>query len=366
MGPAVFAPFQNRFEITFETKAAKYYKLVTKPLPLGVTTNAALEHLYVTELQVLVAVPAAQASGKKTSAGVSLSASERTRLLEAHELYHDASLYLTRSIEPIAITTWVFDTGLSYSRRFLKVLGVSSRISRQEQDTGNGHASTTMGTAALTAKPLDTLNHSLSYSVQRHDDRRGSSLVQSLNTFNRADLYQGLAVQLTGGLSHGSTEDGGQQLGRQVAASLTVTPASVLSVNGVYSYSDTEVTGGGASRQRLGGDQVQASASLNPFPAAYLSGGITYSRPFGAPHRLLRVFGGGFSPFPDGSVQLRLAYTESYDSVAENLSRLATAGLRWAARSGIALDANYSFVDVRGPLGKSRSHVVGASLSVAL
>jgi hypothetical protein len=365
-GAPQFGPLLNRFEVLIARTAAKYYKVVARPLLVGVTSNPAYEHIYVTEVQVFDSVPAAQAAGKRTTAGVTVNVSERTRLLEAHELYHDATLNLTRTVAPSAMTTWVFDTGLSYSRRLWRLLVVSTRLSRQEQDAGNGHASTTAATASLTARPLDPLLHSLTYSGQFRQAAGHSAWTQAINSFNRADLYTGIAVQLSGGLTSSTANTGQDQLGRQLSASLSLNPASALTLSGTYGYSVTDLSGGGQPTSRIGGDQFQGAVALNPFPAAYLSAGVTYTRPTNGNDRLLRVFGGSFSPFPDGTLQLRLAYTESYDNLDDSLSRLATAGLRWTLRAGISVDSSYSFVDTRGSLGRTRSHAVGASLTVAL
>lgn len=362
----VFGTFQNRFEIGLEPTRARYLMVATRPLDVGATLDSTYAEIRITEVQVFLVQPAAQVTGRNSVATVNVSAAERIRLLESHELFHDASVVFNTTLVPDLRKTWTFDTGLSYARRISSVVALSSRLSRQDLDAGSGHASNTALTGSLSARPLDTLMHSLTLTEQLHQDRTGTSTLGSLSLFNRADLFRGIAAQLGAGMTFGTTILGQRQLGRQLTINTSVTPNSKLSFQGSYVYDETSLSGGGRPDETVGGDQWQGGLSFNPVPALFASVALSYTRRARMKNQTLTNVGGSFSPFPDGNVQLRVSYNETLDDAAGGRTRLGTAGLHWRVRPNSFLDASYSYFDVDGTQGRTRSHVVGANLLVGL
>jgi hypothetical protein len=56
-GPVSFAPLQDRFEIPIPGTMARYLKVVTQPLPAGVTADPKLTSVLVTELMLFGVTP---------------------------------------------------------------------------------------------------------------------------------------------------------------------------------------------------------------------------------------------------------------------------------------------------------------------
>ncbi len=71
VSPPVMSQFANRIEVTIAQTQASYLKVTLLPLAVGVTTDAAYRELFVTEIQLLLVLPASQVPSRQMLRGAS-------------------------------------------------------------------------------------------------------------------------------------------------------------------------------------------------------------------------------------------------------------------------------------------------------
>lgn len=371
--PATFSPFQNRFEIalTAGQAAARYLKVVTKPLPASIATDPSLPdprafaEVLVTEVQFFLVVDAALARGSTFTLSGNLSGAGKYQLTRTPGLAYDVSVFLSHTSAPARVT-WSVVNGLGFARKLARALALAARVDRSDSDEGTGHHALNRWSASLAVDPIPTLGVALTYSGQLGETPLGTTLSNSAGLLGRADLYTGvsLSANVTAGLARNEVG----QRSRDVTAtgSATFVPNRVLTLSGSVGLSSTETTGGGRPASSDRRTLLQASGSFAPFPALALSGGVTRTTAAAGKPSTLANFAGSFSPFPGGDLQLRYAYTESLETSAETRSRSHGPGARWNIRPGWYLDASYSFSDTSSPAASASARTFFTNLLVTL
>ncbi len=364
---ALFDPLLNRFEISIERTAARYLKVVTRPLAPSVATAPQFSEIFVTELQLSLVVPAQEAVGRSSRLGGSLNATTKFRILEGQglSLTYDVSTLFTHSSE----TSWVsysVTNGISASRRLARTVVTSGRLERNDSDVGQGHLSSNRWSASLAYEPIPTLGATLLYGGQLSQTREGNSLSQTFGAAARADLYQGISTSASVTYGLGRDDTGRDSRTASAAASATITPNRYVSLAGSAGVSDTKQSGAGRPEQAEQRGLIEGSISISPFRALFVSGSVT--RIFGSsiPGQTLASFAAGFSPFPGGDLQLRYTYQESIDTSGEQRTRSHGPAARWNIRRGWFLDGGYSFLDASAPAQDVSSRFYFANLSIAL
>lgn len=363
----LFDPLLNRFEISIPRTAARYLKVVTRPLAPSVAIPVQFSDIFVTELQLYLVVPAEEAVGRNSTLGGNLNASTKFRILEGEglSLTYDLSTLFTHSSESSQVTYSVTN-GLSAGRRLARTVVTSGRIERNDTDVGQGHLSGNRWSGTLAYDPIPTFGTALLYSGQLNQTRDGTSSAHTFGAAARADLYQGIATSANVTYGLGRDETGRDTRTTSVAASTTITPNRYFSMAGSAGVSDSKQTGAGRPEQSDQRGLIQGSASLSPFRALAMSGSVT--RIFGRriPPQTLISFGAGFSPFQGGDLQLRYAYQEAIDVTGEQRTRTHGPTVRWNVRRGWFLDGGYSFLDSSAPAQDVSARFYFANLSIAL
>lgn len=363
---AHFDPLLNRFEIPIERTAARYLKVVTRPLPTGIATTQYAE-IFVTEIQFYLSVPAQEAVGRRSLVAGTLNATTKIRLLDSRSLSlaYDLTTQLGHSSAGQAVT-YAVTNGLSARRPIGRSLGVAGRLERTDADAGSGHEGINRWSATVSYDPLPTLGGALLYTGQLNQLQLGTATTHTFTAAVRADLYQGVAANAN--VTYGLARDqfGRHSTTRATTASATVTPNTVLAVAGSVGFTDTELTGGGQPDRSDQRGLIEGSASLTPFRALILSGAVT--RIFGRslPAQTLANFAAAFSPFQGGDLQLRYMYQETLDTTGDQRTRTHGPSLRWNVRRGAYLEVGYTLLDSRAPAHDESSRFLVANLSIAL
>jgi len=367
VGQVSFSAFQNRFELTIDKTAARYLKVVTRPLAAGVTVDPRFSDVFVTELQAYLILPAQQVRGTTSTTIHVASGSFRQLLLANPNLAYDFSGVLTTGTGGSSYTV---QNGLSLERSFARTFALLARVTRQ--DTGqfiSGQPSIHRGllqySASVTGRPLPTLSESLTYSGQYTETARGTAKLNSVTFVNRAQLYRGLDALTSLGYNYNYLDTGAMSYGPTVIATLSVVPNRIVTLAGSYYLASTHQTGGGLPDSDTEDERVDGTIAISPFPALYLSGTVTRIIKGFRPTTLASLTG-SFSPFPDGNFLLRSSYSESIDTSLGVKSGVGTVGARWNFTQGAYLDLGYSFVDGSSNAGSNSSRVLAATLVLQL
>jgi len=362
----LFSGFQNRFEITLPVTAARYLKVVTQPLDPALTIDKRFTNIFVTELQTLLVTPVTSSTGWQDNAREVVNASARIPIL-VPGLVYDFNGIVSHNTATGAppLNTWILINGLSYTRKLTKILLFDARIARQDDDQSLGHEGLFLYTASLSATPLPTLSESLVYSGQSIWNPAGFGNQNTISFYNRAIPYRGIG--LLAGAAYSVTSNPDSTLLRSGSATVsgTIQPHRALTLTGTYGHSVSKTTGGNRLESLSVTDRFDGGITWNPFPALYAAGGlsrvITETRP-----QTLANASVSFSPFPDGTLQVGVTYSDTYQNPGQR-TRILSPTARWNVRPGTMLTASYSLLETNAPAaGSSRTGAFDINLQIAL
>jgi len=357
---------ESRFEVRFVTVRARYLKFVVRPLAVGATIDPALADVFVTELQTFEERKAEDIRSETSGYSQRLSGAIRTRLLRGHDLSHDAAVNLTyASADGTSRSSWFLENGLQYGRQLARTVSFSSRVSRLDYSQPDGtHEGAFNYSASLTAAPLPTLSHILTYSGAAVQGAAKDSLRNGVTLSNRADLYDGISVAAIGSYSRDVSWPGGTTTSALASASTTVTPHRTTTLTGTYAVTTTRQGIEGSRRRTL--TRADASVTFAPFSALFATASIAQVTATDTRTQNLFSVSSGFSPFQGGDLQLRFSYFETLDDASDGRTRMVSPGLRWQIRRGTFFDVAYVATDTRAPIAQTRGRTFSANLVAPL
>ncbi len=363
VGTVLFSALQNRFEIPVaRTDGARYLKVTTQPLLPSVTSDRTYAAIAVTEIQFGLVEAADEAHRRTSLTSGQLTATARYLIERSMNLSFDTAFYLAHTSNP-ARQTWSVQNGLSASRRLSSTVGVNGRIDRTDSNQGQGHDSVSRGSAGLTYDPLPTLGAGVTYSAQLSQTQRGRLWSNGLTGFTRADLYEGFAVSSTSTATFGMNELDQSTRGLTWAANTSIIPNKIVTLAGTFGLTVSQLSGGGQPFRSDRSSLVSGSLTITPFPALFMSGGVTRIVTQSVGSTLLNA-AGTFSPFPGGDLLARFGYAESLDTLTNTRFRNWGPGARWNIRRGWYLDVSYTISNTQAQLVTSDSRVFFADLVI--
>ena len=363
-GAVTFATLENHFDMPIATTAARYLKVVTRPLDPAATVDPRWSDVWVTELQLFEVVPAAQVRGATTRVVETFSGSAQTRLLSSPNLSHDVSVSVTHPGGD-APSTWLLVNGLSISQRARPTVTLSARVARQDSDAGNGHVGAFQWSGTAVHQPLPTLSEGLTYGGQLTQVRGRLDLSNAVGAYGRAEIYPGVATTANASYAVTTSDPGATSRTAAATAGVSLVPNRMLTLAADYGASATRSSGGGTPGSATTRQRAEASVTFAPVPALYASAGVT--RAFGdrSPTTLAH-FTLNLSPFAQGQLLARATYSDTIDTGADARTRLVSPSLRWAVRSGVFLDVAYADVRTEGAVEATRIQTASANLTISL
>jgi hypothetical protein len=335
--PVAFGLLDNRFEITIPRTHSKFFKVVTRPLPVGFTTDARYASILVTEIQAQDLTTVVGHVRTSNSSG-DLLATTRIAILQGREsLAFDST---ARVAQPGPVQTWSYNfvNGLSYGQPLGKDARMSSRFERSDFYAPSGHLATNRLSGNVTHQPIPAVQNSAAASAEVREAGAGYARNVATTLTNRTQFLPTLG--LSDAFSYGVTIDERERSTQsgQGTIGLTLAPLKTLTANGSYSYQWSQGTGGGAPPTTSHGQSLSGSATWSPYPALFFAGSIL--RTWIEHPSTLVSFSAGFSPLRDGQLQLSLNYGETYESATQRRSRTYGTSIRWNFRPGYYLEAS--------------------------
>lgn len=359
VGTPVLSPVENRIEITIVQTQAQFLKATLKPLAVGVTTDPAYRDLFVTEIQLLLVLPAQSVPRSQSDLSISATGLARTVILRAPELAHDVSVTVSRQTEA-SRTLYSVINGLSAMQTLGAGITGNARVSRQDVDVGRGREGRLDWSAALVGRPLPTVLWSLTYAG---DSTSHGEIGHSITGLGRADWWEGISSQAR---ASGSIITEGARTARtgQAAATTSLAPNRLmtLTVGGLYnrSFVSDPVSGDVVT------DFARVDGSLSLAPAPALSGVGTVSRVLlGVRRTTYGTIQVNYFPLR-GDLQLSIAYSKTLDTEADATTEVLSPSLRWNVRRGVSLASSYSLLKNATPVQTLCSRAFQATLLVTI
>lgn len=359
-------PFQNRFEIKFAPVATRYLKVVAAPLdpaqvPPGIIGFTTSFNLFVTEIQAFDEVPASSVQKNSTVLSQMLNTDVKVRLTDTPALYYDGSFFLTSSL-PDGFTKWTVSNALMAEHRFNDWLSGSARGAREDSEEPKGHRGAFVYSALLRLTPLPTLSDTITYSGRRESFQGKTSGADALFISNTAELYRGVNLNASGGLSLSSTDSGARIRAYNALFGVNLKPRGDLSLNANYSWNSSLAIGAGISDTSISTQREDIGLTYRPFTTLYLTSSFSLLQQSGQAGTTFQNYGINWSPFPDGTLQFNFAYSENLASLNQQKSKMLTPGLTWKITPRTTLDASYQRLNTSSSSGTESSQTISAVL----
>jgi hypothetical protein len=340
VAPVVFGLFNDRFEITIPETQARYLKVVTRPLATGITTDDRAASILVTELQLVLVVPAEAAKGHTSNASGQLNGAAKYVIDPSTSFAADTALSVTHRFGGGPVTYAVVN-GIGAAPRLNEITTLSARGEWSDADFGQGRDDQLRWGANLAVDPIPTLGSSLGYSgIWRHS-ALGIAYTNSMIGGVRADLYEGISVGGTGSYGVGRAETGQDTTSANASATATFVPHKTMTTAGTYGYTWSRRTGAGLPESTSSSQNLEGTAAWSPIHALYLSGGIARLITNNVP-QTTGSFAAGVSPFPGANLQLRFQYAERFDTATHLRTRNYGPSARWTVLPTLYVDVSYT------------------------
>ena len=367
VGPVQFGLFQNRFEIPIEATPGRYIKVVTRPLPGGVTTDRAFADIFVTEIQ-LFQVTAAGSAHFSAFTGF-LNTSARYQIIRSRLIY-DFSASLSHTD---ATTAYNVTNGLTLNQGLGRMLTFYARLQRSDGRDPQGTSVQSLWIASLDAQFLPTLGASLTYNGELDQGTysnnvqlgQGGALKNSLGAFLRAIPYSGISLVANTTFQRDQAPSGRRLQAVTTSAAVSITPHPALSLTGSWLYSATNLSGGGLPDTSVPTQRVEGSISVQPFPSLYAS--ATVSRLLlGATPQTLASVSASIAPFPNGNLIFNFSYNSAFDSLTQSRSQIFGPFVRWTITPRLWLEATYTWLDFLSTVQNTYTRTFNARLTLWL
>jgi hypothetical protein len=366
VSPAPFGPFDNRFQIDFTNVRTRYVKVVVKPLRQTVIGASGFPDIFVTELQAFIKKPASVAKEQKFSSTTQVSNSAfQYRILNHPLLYYDASYYFTKG-DTSTQENSTLSNGLSASHQFNRIISGTARVAREDGTEHDQSRTAYIYNASIKAVPLRTLTNTLAFSGKDETIARDKSTNRSLFLNTTAQLYEGVSLNLNGGLSRSTDLDGTRTDLTTLTVGADVVPNPTMTWSFYYTYMNTDQTRVALPDISNVTRSTTATLSFNPFRTLYLFGSIQLLDGTGQGNRIVQNYALNWAPFPDGFLLFRFAYIESRTPVDQLATRMVSPGLRFLINRRSFLDLSYQDIHDETSALKTDSKVFSAELKIFL
>ena len=372
--PAVTAPFNpgdNHFEISFpgvNLQQTPYVKVVVSPLPAVLIPppppGSDFTSVFITKVAPFLTVQASTVTGKADTISQQGDFTARVLLLDIPNIYYDFNIFYTRT-DPGGDYSYSIYNGLSWSQQFSRVFSGSARVASSRSASPLRSTVDYLYDASVNANPLPTLSHGLSFSGRVTQEEGLTSSANSLYLNNYAKLYEGIDLNLSGGISMLDTASGEKNQGENVSFGLNLVPRPSFSLSVYYSTDWSDRSGGGKPDSSSRSTSSSGSLSWQPADTVYL--GATYSifSASGGPTSKTQNYNINFSPFRGGALQFNFSYAQGKTSPGEQEFTQFTPSARIRLGPATYADVSYQINKSDSPSTTGKADILSATLRTA-
>jgi hypothetical protein len=335
--------------------------LVATPLHRG--NPLVPPNIFVTELQAFSRTPAADVAGKIKRASHTYNLDARARIFDSPILFYDFYYFFNR-VEPSSQQRYTISNGFSANHRFSSVFSGTARVAREDGKEEDKKRVAYIYNASIVADPLRTLRSSLVFSGRDEEIEGKPNNTNSMFLYNTAQLYQGIDINLNGGLNFSKRETGEE--GRDILINLgaNIVPHRTLTLGLNYSDTMSRRTGGESGSSSTFTRRVDLNLNFNPVRTVYLSALIELIAEKGQGIETTQNYSVNWSPFPDGALQFNISYNENLRSEDRQKERIFTPSVRYKLSGRSYVDLTYQMIKSESKIQKTESQVVSSSLKI--
>jgi len=373
VAPAPFGIFDSRFELRFANVTTRFIKVVTRPhaspVPVpGVDVN----NILVTELKAYLATPVQPGGSQQTFRNTNqrLEMGANVKIADVpntyYSVYYDQSKSDLSDYEPYTLMNKLF-----MSHRLSKVFAADATASRTDSRQRDGIHVLTDYSASVTARPLNTLLHTLRASRRTDEvvDHKTDSTYINFN--NAATLYRGISLKLN--FSEGdTTTDGRQTRDSSMIAGSTLLPFPAMTINLYYTTVDSRSTGGEFQDTSSKTRNTSSSLSYSPFETLYLFGSYSTSwtesstQTWSLPTARTQTYTLSWAPSLRGDLWFGIDATHRRTSQDDGKVSTVAPNVRWLVNSYTTFEVSYQWYTTKNLSETTEQKTAFAILRVRL
>jgi hypothetical protein len=340
---APFGTFENRFEVDFPGVTARYVKVVTRPLSVGVPDASRYPDIFVTEVQPFLRQQAGQTESRLTNTTHLVNTDLRFRILDVPSLFYEG-FYLYNGPNAYGKSTDTLSNGLSVTQSFARMFSAYARYAREQGTQSEGYITGNVSNATLTIEPLPTFRSSLLFNGRDETTEIGDRVRRGFFVQNSAQPYAGVDVLFGFGWGHTALETGEEWDDRIINLSGTIVPREHVSLT--FNYDDTATVRSGptTSLPESTVRRFYAAVAVDPIRTLHLAVGEEVYTVTGQRTRTTFSLSGNWVPLPDGALQFIFGYNEALRDLAFGSERNTMAGVRWNLTRRSYVDVSYQLV----------------------
>jgi hypothetical protein len=361
--PAAFATFQNRFELTFPNVSTRYIKVVTDPLSPAVPGAGGFPNILISEIQAFIQRPVEDLEDKVRSTSHTYHLDGKARLLNTPSLFYELYFFYNQ-LEPQSQRRYNLSNGFSVNHRFNPVLSATARVAVEDGEERDEKRLAYIGNASITADPLRTLRHSLVFYGRDEEIEGRPNNSYSLILYNNAQLYQGIDVNLSGGVNYAQQETGERRTDYLINLGANLIPHRTLTLGLNVSDTISRFRGGERASGTSDTRRYDFNINFNPLRTIYFFALIQVIDEKDEDVETTQNYGINWSPFPDGTLQFNFTYNENLRTEDKEKERIFTPSVRWNITRRSYLEVSYQIIRSESDLQKIDSKVLGTNLKI--
>lgn len=344
VAPASFGIFQNRFEIPFSEVTTRFIKVVVNPLPAAYMIETELENIFVTEVETFFSTSAAAGTDTIDSVnhrfGFNLRGKVSDRTVIGYNFF-----YTLRETDP-SFERSSISNGVYLNHSFNNVFSLITRVSHDENestlDSSTDKTITDAYSAMLKAAYLKTFEQILSLSSNEQRGEDGKSTVYTVFLRNNANLYSGWDAYVDIGYSQSKPLEGGEAIAQTVRAGTNVVPHKKINFDMTYSITKSDETDENSGKTSTSNQEFDFRTLFYPYRTLTFFANVNVQDSDEQESRkVFQNYSAGWSPFPDGDLQLFLTYNEKIRSADDLEEKTMGPSLKWNISRYANLDIFY-------------------------
>jgi len=363
ISPAPFGPFQNRFELNFPSVGTRFIKVVVSPLSPAVPGASGFPDIFITELQAFRRTPAADVEGKTERTSHIYNLDVKARILDNPSLFYDFYYFFNKTL-PEDQKRFSLSNGFSVNHRFSRIFSGTARVAREDGEEEDEKRVAYVYNASITADPLRTLRNSLVFSGRNEEIEGKPNNTRSIFLYNTAQLYQGVDVNLSGGLNFSKQETGEKARDIVINLGANIVPHRTMTLGLNYSDTMSRRRGGAREASSTYTRRVDFNVNYNPFRTLYIFTLIQVIAEEGMDIETIQNYSVNWSPFPNGALQFNLAYNENLRSEDNAKERNFIPSVRWNITKRSYIDLSYQVIRSKSELQKTNSQLISSNLKI--
>jgi hypothetical protein len=329
---ATYELFENRFEISFSSPAnVSFIKVATEPLSGGGTPSILISQLRT--LETVAGSAGATLRSFRQTYDVGLRSQLSRDTTATYQLYYmvgDQNLSAGRSTR--------LTNSIAFRHQFGTRLVGNTRVMRTvNRRPGEDDGVENSFSASLRADHLDTFYQTLTYSSRYDRGEEGSLRTNSVWLRNNMELHPNWSANLEFGYTRQSPLEGETSSGQTIRLASNLAPNWRTRFRADYRISWTKEKHERARREQRWGLQ----AFFLPTDVLSLFADFSYHDTGFDGHRFSQDYSVHWAPFPDGDLDLSLAYNR-FENRSGRKSETVTPALTWQIRRGLVLTLTYT------------------------